>query len=143
MFTRLIADASLFVDDIPCGNAEFSFESFFTANGVEEAIPFIRLFEFVVDVDDDDDDKEVVVKDFRDGSWLCERIVLDVDEDDGGDVGDILVGVDSFVVDGGLCSNRDIRPREPSKTVFDVDCWALSCNFWSSDRCESSIDVCW
>ncbi len=143
----MIADASLFVDDIPWGKAEFSFESFLTANGVEEAIPLTRLFEFVVvvgDGDGDDDGKEVVVtKDFLVGSWLCERLVRD-----GGDVGDKFVDVGSFtvvvvVVVVGLCSNRDIRPREPSKTVFDVDCWALSCNFWSSDRCESSIDVCW
>jgi len=142
----LIADASLLVDDIPWFKAEFSFESFLTANGVEDAIPFIRLFEFVVVVVVDDTGKEVVVvKDFRVGSWLCERIFLDVNEDDVGDVGDkfvVVVVVDSFVIDGGLCSNRDMRPREPSIPV-DVDCWALSCNFWSSDRWESSIDVCW
>jgi hypothetical protein len=62
-FTRLIADASLFVDDVPEGKAVFSFESFFTANGVDDAIPFITVFEF------DDGGKEVDVdKGFLDGS---------------------------------------------------------------------------
>lgn len=73
LLTLLIADASLFVDDIPCKIAEFSFESFLTANGVDEAIPFIRLFEFVGVVDDEDGGggggKLVdVVKDFFDVS---------------------------------------------------------------------------
>ena len=126
----MIADASLCVDDIPCKIAEFSFESFLTANGVDEAIPFTRLFEFAV-VDDDDGGKLLgVVKDFFDVSWLCERGFLD-----GGDEGDkFVVVVVSLVVDGGLCSNREIRVREPNKALFDADCWALSCNFWSSDR---------
>ncbi len=67
LVTLLIADASLFVDDIPCNIAEFSFESFLTANGVEEAIPFTRLVELAVD--DDVGGKTVgVVKDFFDGS---------------------------------------------------------------------------
>jgi hypothetical protein len=99
-------------------------------------------------VDDDDDDGGGgggklldVVKDFFDVSWLCEREFLD-----GGDAGDkfvVVVVVVSLVVDGGLCSNREIRLREPNKTLFDADCWALSCNFWSSDRWDSSVDVDW
>ncbi len=126
--TRLIADASLFVEDVPVGKFEFSFESFLTANGVEEAIPFIRVFDGGKDA--------AVVKGFFVGSWLCERFVREVD-----DGGDKLVN-DSFVV--GLFSNRETRPREPAAPVlFDVDCWALSCNFWSSERCDSSRDVCW
>lgn len=122
IFTRLIADVSLFVVDIPVDKAVFSLESFFSANGVDEAIPFITVFEFVVVVVVVDDGKEVVVdKDFLDGSWLCERLVRDVDDDDDGDVGDKFVN-DSLVDDGGIFSKRDIRPREPSVTLFDVDC---------------------
>lgn len=140
--TRFIAVASLFVDD----KTVFSFESFFTANGIDVAIPLMRLlFELpvVVVVDDDDWGRDVaVVKDFLAKSWLWERLFLDADDEDGGEVG---ARVDSLFVDVGLCSNREMRPREPNNALlFDVDCCAaLSCNFWSSDRWDSSIDVDW
>ena len=58
-----------------------------------------------------------------------------------GDVGDSLavvgaastvvvvtVAVAVDVVERGF-SNREMRPREPRRTLFAVDCWALSCNF--------------
>lgn len=47
-FTRLIAVASLVLFD---AKTVFSFESFFTANGIDAAIPLIKLFELPVDDD--------------------------------------------------------------------------------------------
>lgn len=133
-----------------------SFESLFTENGVEDAIPFNREFELevVVVVDDEVGTEFARVNDFLDGSWLCERFIRDV-----GDVGDKFVNVSLLdavvVVDAPVAatvlgegfSNREIRPREPSVTLLFgnviADCWAFSCNFWSSDRCDSSICVDW
>lgn len=142
LITRLIAVASLFVDD----KTVFSFESFFTANGIDAAMPLIRLFELpvvvVVVVVVGWGRDVAVVEDFLTKSWLWERLFLEADDDDGGEVG---ARVESLFADVGLCSNREMRPREPkSALLFDVDCWAaLSCNFWSSDRWDSSIDVDW
>ena len=40
----------------------------------------------------------------------------------------VVVAVAVDVVERGF-SNRDMSPREPRRTLFAVDCWALSCNF--------------
>lgn len=61
-FTRLVAKLSLFV-------VEFSFDSFFTAKGVDVAIPLIKVFGGVVLVVAVAEGRELLlVNDLRDGS---------------------------------------------------------------------------
>ena len=116
-FTRLIAIESLvFVWD----KIEFSLESFFTAKGVEVAIPLIRLLLLVIG------NELVAVTGFFVGSWLNDRLFL---------CAILRFGLLSLVIEFELFSKREIRFLDGF-----VVCWALSCNFWSSDRCESSFE---
>ena len=51
----------------------FSFVSFFKANGLVDAMPFVTVFGFVICVDKDrfvGGRELVVLRDFHDGSWL-------------------------------------------------------------------------
>lgn len=132
----------------------FSFESRFTENGVDEAIPLKKglvldvVVVVVVFVDDVDPGRELAkVNDFLDGSWLCDRFVREV-----GDVGERLVRASLFVavvviVFDEVFSNLEMRPREPRTVLLfgtaNIGGWLFSCSFWSSDRCESSVDADW